>query len=129
MNKMINAILVHVISQHIYVLGIPDMVLMWRAIIRRTYDVIQRYIKPTTVARTVLSEEDAKQIEQTEQNEGRLQAVDQLLNKLIKLNDMNWTNLLPIVLKKHHPDVFEAVAKAKGDLLKEKWAAGIIGST
>ena len=111
-----------------YVLGIPDMVLLWRSIVRRTYDVIRRHINPTTVARSVLSKEDANQIEQTEETEGRLQAVDQLVNKLIKLKDKGWTNSLPIVLKKQHPDVFEVVAKAKRDLLKEKWAAGIIGS-
>ena len=102
--------------------------LLWRAVVRRTYDVIQRHINPTTVARSVLSKYDTNQIEQTEQTEGRLQAVDQLVNKLIKLKDVNWTVSLPFVLKKYHPDVFEAVAKAKGDLLKENWAARIIGS-
>ena len=64
------------------------MVLLWRAIVRQTHDVIRRQINPTTVAGSVLSEEDAKQIAQTEQNEGRLKAVDQLVYKLLKLKNL-----------------------------------------
>ena len=124
---MTYAILVHILSQYTYALGIPGMVLLWRAIVRRTYDVIRRHINPTTVARSVLSKEDANQIEQAEQAEGRLQAVDQLINKLIKQNDMRWTKSLPIALKKQHPALYNAVAKTKADLLKEDWAARIIG--
>ena len=108
--------------------GIPDNVLLWRVIVRKTYEVIQEHINPTTVACSVLSGEDANQIAQAEQTEGRLEAVNLLINKLIKLNDTRWTRLFPISLEKQHPKVFVAVAKAKEDILKEEWAVKTIGT-
>ena len=108
--------------------GISDIVLLWRAIVRQTYEVLQRLINPTTIAGLVLPEENANQIDQTERNEGRLQAVDQLINKLMNLSDISWTKLLPLALRKYHPEVFEIVAMAKEDILKEQWAAQTIGN-
>ena len=102
-----------------YVLGLPDMVLLWRAIVRQTYETLHRHINPTSVAGSVLLEEDAKEIAQTEWNKGRSQAVDQFIYKLLKLKDLRWTNTFPIALKKQRPEVFDVVTKAKDDLLKE----------
>ena len=68
---------------------------------------------------SVFSEKEASQIAQTERNEGRLQAVDQLFNKLLKLKDLRWTNLFPIILKTQHPEVFDKVTKTRDGLLKE----------
>ena len=104
------------------------MVLLWRAIVHRTHQELQKYIHPTNVAIEVLSEEDAIQVAQTEQSEGRLQAVNQLINKLLKLKDASWTNSFPNALKNQHPEVFDKVTKAKEDFLNEELAARTIKS-
>ena len=108
-------------------LGFPDIhaVLMWRAIVRQTNEVLRRHIRPTTFASSVLSEENANQIARTEQNEGRLQAAGQLISKLLKLQESHWTDSFFMALKNQHPEVINAVTKAKQDL-EEEWASSNI---
>ena len=64
---------------------------------------------PHVFTASVLLEEEANQIAQTERNEGRLQAVDQIICKLFKLKDRHWTDLFPIALTNQHPEMFDAV--------------------
>ena len=111
---------------HLFELGFPDMVLLWRAIVRETYKTLRSRIDPTSVAALVLLEEEANQIAQTEQNEGRLQAVDHLICKLLKLKDPHWTDLFPIALRNQHQEIFDVVTEAQEDLLKEEWAIGMM---
>ena len=99
---------------------------MWRAIIRQTHEQLKTYIHPTNVAVEVLLEEDSNQIAQMEQKEGRSQAVDQLISKLLSLKDVRWTNSFPNALKNQHPVLFDAVTKAKETFLKEELAARTI---
>ena len=101
-------------------LGLPDRLLLWRAILRRTHGVLRRHVNPTTVTCSVLNEDDVKQLAHIEREQGRLQAVDQLIYKLLKLKDQDWTNSFPNALKTHHPGVYDAVTKARKDLLKEE---------
>ena len=103
------------------------MVLLWRAILRQTYEVIRRDISPITIACSVLTEKDANQIVQTEQNEGHFQAADQLVNRLLELTDIEWTNSLPTALKKNHPVVFDAVTEAR-ETIKVEWFPKMIES-
>ena len=83
------------------------------------HETLRRRINPTRVAVSVLLEEEANQIAQTKQNEGRLQAADQLIDKLLKRNHLRWTNTFPTALKDQHPEVFDEVIKAREDLLVE----------
>ena len=93
--------------------------MLWRAILRQTHEVLRKHINPTTITSSVLHEDEAKQIAHIEREEGRLQAVDQLIYKLLKLQNEDWTILFPEALKIQHPEVFDAVTKAGEDLLKE----------
>ena len=95
--------------------------MLWRAIVRQTYKVLRRDISPVTMACSVLPEEDAYQIEQTEHDKGRFQAVDQLINILIKLTNIQWTDSFSTSLQKYNPVVFGVVTKAREVILKEKW--------
>ena len=96
------------------------MVLLWRAIVHKTQEELQRLIDPTSVAKSVLSKEDGDQIATTEEFEGRVKAVDELINKLLKLKNLRWTRLFPMALKKQHPDVYAILTEAKSDLLKNE---------
>ena len=93
--------------------------MLWRAILRKTHEILRRHINPTAVTSSVLHEDDVKQLAHIEREQGRLQAVDQLIYKLLKLQDQGWTNSFRIALKTQHPEVIGAVTKAGEDLLRE----------
>ena len=100
-------------------LDMPDVLLLWRAVVRQTHDMLRKHINPTNVARSVLSKDHWIQIAQTELTEGRLEAVDQLIDMLLKLKDLRWTNSFPITLQTQHSDVYAKVKEVKEGLLKE----------
>ena len=100
-------------------LGLPDRLLLWRAILRQTHEVLRRHINPTAVSSSLLHEDDVKQIAHIERGEGRLQAVDQLIYKLLKLQIQDWMKSFRNALKTQHPEVSDAVTKAGEDLLRE----------
>ena len=93
--------------------------MLWRAILRKTHEILRRHINPTAVTSSVLHEDDVKQLAHIEREQGRLQAVDQLIYKLLKLQDQGWTNSFRNALKTQHPEVIGAVTKAGEDLLRE----------
>ena len=107
------------IKYFIYVIGLPDIVLLWRGIVRHTHETLRHHLNPTRVAASVLLEK-ANHIAQTEENEGRLKAVDQLIYTLLKLKSLRWTISLPKALEKQHRDMFDDLTKAREDLLKEE---------
>ena len=100
-------------------LDMPGVLLLWRAVVRQTHDVLRKHINPTNVAQSVLSEDHANQIAQTERHEGRLQATDQLIDILLKLKDLRWTNLFPIALQMQHSEVYDKIKEVKEGLLEK----------
>ncbi|XP_072039212.1 uncharacterized protein [Amphiura filiformis] len=114
-----------------YEFGVPDLTLLWRAVLKRTHLDLKRTIKasqllPYLVGEgSLLSEDDEDEIEIKEKLEGRRKAVDLLLFKLIQLKKPDWHGRFLAGLQQEAPSLAPIVSEARDKLLEEKWFASI----
>ena len=110
--------------------GIPGLLLLWRAVLRRVHKHLKREVKASRLViymvgeeeeGSFLSEDDEDEIEAKEKAKGRRKAVDLLLLKLMQLKQPGWHEGLLAGLKQEVPKVVPVVTQARDDLLKETW--------
>ncbi|XP_072021126.1 uncharacterized protein [Amphiura filiformis] len=111
--------------------GVPDLTLLWRAVLKRTYQSLKRTVKPSQLLLylvsegSLLSEDDQDEIETKEKLEGRRKAVDLLLFKLMQLTKPDWYEGFLAGLQQEAPTLVPIVTEARDELLQEKWFASI----
>ena len=114
--------------------GIPDLLLLWRAVLKRIHKDIRREVKASQLVihllgtegnGSFLSQDDEDEIEAKEKAEGRRKAVDLLLLKLMQLKKPGWHEGLLTGLTQQNTKLVPVVRKARDDLLKEKWFSHI----
>ncbi|XP_072020123.1 uncharacterized protein [Amphiura filiformis] len=111
--------------------GVPDLTLLWRAVLKRTHQSLKRTIKPSELLLylvgegSLLSDDDQDEIETKEKLEGRRKAVDLLLFKLMHLTKPDWHESFVAGLQQEAPTLVPIVTEARDELLQERWFASI----
>ncbi|XP_072038756.1 uncharacterized protein [Amphiura filiformis] len=134
--KRIESVLIdkgHQVTHHdpSYDFGVPDLTLLWRAVLKRTHQDLKRTIKASQLLlylvgeESQLSEDDEDEIETKEKLEGRRKAVDLLLFKLMQLKKPDWCKGFLAGLQQEAPSLVPMVTDARDKLLQEKWFASI----
>ncbi|XP_072039196.1 uncharacterized protein [Amphiura filiformis] len=116
-----------------YQFGVPDLTLLWRAVLKRTHQDLRRTagIKASQLLLylvgegSMLSEDDEDEIETKEKLEGRRKAVDLLLFKLTQLKKPDWHKGFLAGLQQEAPSLVPMITDARDKLLQEKWFASI----
>ena len=118
--------------------GIPDLLLLWRAVLKRIHKDLRREVKASRLVIYMLgvqeegpflSEDDEDEIEAKEKAEGRRKAVDLLLLKLMQLKRPGWHQGFLTGLTQETPKLVPVVKKVRDDLLKEKWFSHMSASS
>ncbi|XP_072049730.1 uncharacterized protein [Amphiura filiformis] len=115
-----------------YKFGVPDLTLLWRAVLKRIHQALKRILKASQLLLylvgegCLLSEDDEDEIETKEKLEGRRKAVDLLLFKLMQLKKPDWHKGFLAGLQQEAPSLVPIVTEERDKLLQETWFESIL---
>ena len=101
-------------------LGLPNILLLWRAVIRKFHTEMQRDLAPTSIAKLVLCGEASREVERMETAQGRTQAVDLLIDTLLEMREPKWIGRFADALEEQLPDLFHRVIEIRDAFMKEE---------
>ena len=88
-------------------------VILWRAVLRKTYDVLQTRIKPSNVPgfEQILAPKYVEEIKVKQGDGFCIQATDMLFEKLMALQTPGWPEMHMFLeaLEQHHPNLVKAL--------------------
>ena len=114
--------IVHNIKLFQFVLysGLPTILLLWRAVLRKLHTEMQQDLAPTSIAKVVLCKEASHEVERVEAAQGRTQAVDLFIDTLLEMRVPKWIGRFADALEEQLPTLFYRMIKIRDALMKEE---------
>ena len=106
--------------QYLLHLGLPDILLLWRSVLRKLQTEMQRDLIPTSIAKEVLCKEASLEVEKVAAAQGRIQAVDLLIDNLLEMRDPKWIGWFADALEEQLPALYHRVIKIRDTLMKDE---------
>ena len=106
--------------QYLLYLGLPTILLLWRAVLRKLHTEMQQDLTPTSIAKVVLCEEASREVERMETAKGRIQAVDLLMDTLLAMREPKWIGRFADALEEQLLVLYHSVIKIRDTLMKDE---------